>query len=286
MRESIIERDRWALDFTLSQADFYSQSRLDAARNEISKFYDLLEWENKPDFKPFCYAMVAYGRIQENMPQESPYICVTDFSKPNTDPRFFIINLQTLKVENALCVWHWKNSGTWEIPDKFSNKEWSLQSSLWAFKTSYKIQPNTKWTWKWLLLQWLENSDYRASSRGIYIHPWGVDQSEWCFTIPYKNEKEEVYNVIKKLEWWCLVYSYFNEESLKDSWIMNPTFNNILSMSRIPVHNIKSWVKSLASKTKSRIKEIFTSKKHKDTMRNPYTDNEVDKWNKKLQEAA
>lgn len=285
MRETILEKNRWARDFVLSQADFYSQDRLNSVRNEISKFYDLLEWETKPDFKPFFYAMVAYGRMQETMPQKSPYICVTDFSKPNTVPRFFIINLQTLEVENAVCVWHWKNSWDWEIPDKFSNKEWSLQSSLWAFKTSDKMQSNTKGTWMWLLLEWLENSDYRAASRWIYIHPWWVDQSEWCFTIPYEKDQEEAYDLIKKLEWWCLVYSYFDEESLKDSRIIQPSFKNILSMGRIPMHKVKHWIMSLASRTKSRIKDIFKSSKYKNVEKNFNIDRNS-KWNKDSEKAA
>ncbi len=261
MREYMMGKNRWAQDFVLSQSDFYSEDCLDKSRDEISKFYDSLEWKKKPDFKPFFYAMVAYGRIQEKTPQKSPYICVTDFSKPNTDSRFFIINLQTLKIENALCVWHWKNSGTWEIPDKFSNKKWSLQSSLWAFKTSDKLQSNTKWTWKWLLLKWVEDSDYRAESRWIFIHPWGVNQSEWCFTIPYEKSKEEVYDVIQKLEWWCLVYSYFDEKSLKDSWIVSPSWRNILSMWKIWAHNVWTWLKSVASKIKAKIEKIFSGKK-------------------------
>ena len=115
------------------------------------------------------------------------------------------------------------------------------------------------------MLEWLENSDYRAKSRGIYIHPWGIDQSEWCFTIPYENSKEEVYNTIKKLEWWCLVYSYFNEESLKDSRIVNPTLKNILLMSNIWIHKIVHWVKSVVSNTMSTIKNVFNHKHTKNT---------------------
>jgi len=252
----------------LSQPDFYSQNRLDEARTKISKFYDSLKWEKKPDFKPFFYTMVAYGRIQEHNPQKSPYICVTDFSKPNTDSRLFIINLNTLQVEEALCVWHWKNSWKWKIPDKFSNKKWSLQSSLWAFKTSEKLQWNTKWTWKWLLLEWMEDSNYRAESRWIFMHPWGVNQSEWCFTIPYEKDKEEVYNVLQKLEWWCLVYSYFDEKSLKDSWIVSPSLRNVLSMWKIWAHNVWTWLKSVASKTKARIEKIFSGNRQKKLSKN------------------
>lgn len=43
MRESIVENDRCAQDFVLSQPDFYSQNRLDEARTKISKFYDSLK---------------------------------------------------------------------------------------------------------------------------------------------------------------------------------------------------------------------------------------------------
>ena len=263
MREKTNSDKNVVQNFMMSYPDFLSEKRLGEIRDKILGFYESLRWEEQPDLEPFFYAMVAYGRLQETNPQKSPYIWVVDFSKSNSENRFFVINLGTLTVENATCVWHWKNSW-WEIPSKFSNKKWSLQSSLWAFRTIWDLKENTKWTWKWLMVEWLEDTDYRAESRWIFIHPWGVDKSEGCFTIPTKwNDLKEFYDITNKLKWWCLVYAYYSEEYLKDSWIVNPSSRNIVSMGKKLMHDFKLHLKSNASKTKKSIIKAFTKDKWK-----------------------
>lgn len=244
--------------FCMSQMDFYDINRLDKVREKIHGYYDALQWDEKPDFEPFFYAMVAYGRLHEFNRFKSPYIWVVDFSKPNTQHRFFIINLYTLQVENALFTWHWVNSWKGEIPTQFSNEKWSLQSSLWAFLTCWELESNKKWSWKWLRLRWQEHTDFRARSRWIFIHPGGVDQSEGCFTIPYEHDKQEVYDVIKKLEWNCLVYAYHSEDDLEKSWIANPTGQNVFRMHEVVTHQVTDRIKSATTKTKSKIKKALT----------------------------
>lgn len=250
-------------EITLSQADFYYPECLNDIRNTIHHYYNSLKWEEKPDFKPFFYAMVAYGRLHEFYRFKSPYIWVVDFSKPNTQNRFFIINLKTLQVENALPTWHWTNSWKWEIATEFSNEKWSLQSSLWAFLTCWELKDNKEWTWKWLHLRWHEHTNFRSYSRWIFIHPWGVNQSEGCFTIPYEHDKQEVYDVIKKLEWECLVYSYHSEDDLKDSWINNPTTLNIFRMLEMPTYHVTDRLRPNTSKRKSRTKNESEEDKQK-----------------------
>ena len=250
--------------FCMSQMDFYDINRLNKVKETIKGYYDSLKWEEKPDYEAFFYAMVAYGRLHEFNRFKSPYIWVIDFSKPNSQHRFYIINLYTLQVENALYTGHWVNSWKWEIPTQFSNEKWSLQSSLWAFLTCWELESNKKWTWKWLRLRWQEHTSFRARSRWIFIHPGGVDQSEWCFTIPYEKDKQEVYDVIKKLEWNCLVYSYFSEDNLEDSRIINPTRSNVFKMHEVVTHQITDHVKSASSKTKSKIKNVLSEDKKED----------------------
>lgn len=247
--------------FTISHTAFYYPEDLNSIRETIRYYYDSLQWDEKPDYEPFSYAMVAYGRLQAGWKRKSPYIWVVDFSKPNTQHRFFIINIKTLKVENAVCTWHWINSWKGGIPTEFSNEKNSLKSSIWAFVTEGKLKTNKKGTRKWIQLTWLDNPNYRARSRWIFIHPWGLEQSEWCFTIPYEHDKEEVYNVIKKLEWNCLVYAYYSEDDVKGSWLVNPNFKNEREMDKASIHLIYEDIKSVASKTKANIKKVFTKKK-------------------------
>lgn len=246
----------------ISHMAFYSSKDLDSIRETIRYYYDSLKWDEKPEWEPFFYAMFARGRLQVSGGRwKPPYIGVVDFSKPNTQHRFFVINLNTLQVENAVCTWHWKNSWEGEVPTEFSNDKGSLKSSVWAFVTEGKLKSNKKGTWKWIQLTWWDNPNYRARSRWIFIHPWGVDQSEWCFTIPYEHDKEEVYNIIKKLEWWCLVYAYYSEDYLRDSWLLNPSYKNERGMSKATAHFLAEDMKSIASKTKSSIKKLFNMKK-------------------------
>ena len=69
-----------------------------------------------------------------------------------------------------------------------------------------QLESNKKWTWKWLRLRWQEHTDFRAHSRWLFIHPGGVDQSEWCFTIP--ASQSHVDEILNKINWWSLVFAY------------------------------------------------------------------------------
>ena len=68
-------------------------------------------------------------------------------------------------------------------------------------------------------------------------------------------------DIIKKLEWNCLVYSYFSEDNLEDSRIINPTRSNVFKMHEVVTHQITDHVKSASSKTKSKIKNVLSEDK-------------------------
>lgn len=252
---------------TISHTSFYDSQELESIKETIRHYYDSLKWDEKPDWEPFFYTMVARGRIQTGGLLKPPYICVVDFSKPNTQNRLFVINLKTLEVENAICVWHWKKSWEWGEATQFSNEKWSMKSSLGAFLTQGKLKYNSKWTRKWLRLQWWEDSNYRAGARWIYMHPAGVNQSEWCFTIPYKEDKQEVYDILKKIEWRTLVYSYYSEDFVKDSWITNPNEKNVGKMNKAELHFLWEGAKSIVSGAKSMITKVL-SWRDKDNQKN------------------
>ncbi len=48
-----------------------------------------------------------------------------------------------------------------------------------------------------------EWSNDNASSRGIYMHPWGWI-SKWCFTLP----KDKAMEIMNKIKWDSLLFAY------------------------------------------------------------------------------
>ena len=166
------------------------------------EMYNQLKWVEKPDLEPFACAMKWYEKIKWSL-RNPTYLTVVDFTKPNNKNRFYVINMNTKKVEYATTVWHWSGSWKWVYATDFSNINWSYQSSLWFFRTPDHINKPSNRNRKWLLMNWIEWSNNKASSRWIYMHPgWLI--SLWCFTLP-QNKSTEIMN---KVKWDSLLFAY------------------------------------------------------------------------------
>lgn len=176
----------------------------------ITDFYLQLWWAEKPDLNAFRYAMHAYLTLVDDAKgraslKNKNYLTVVDFSKWRSKNRFYVINLFSKEVEYAVPVWHGKGSWEWEIPTSFSNNTWSLQSSLWAFKTPDQIVPASHNRWMGLRLDWLEGLNNNASDRGIFIHYGEMEKSEWCFILPMDVKPMEI---MEKLKGGSLLFAY------------------------------------------------------------------------------
>ena len=186
--------------------------------------YEKLQWKSKPQFIPYYFWYIGY---QKNK-WAKPYLTIVDYTwykKNNSNlNRVFVINMNSWQVEIQSPCGIGKNS----LPNgaskpKFSNIPWSLQSSLWFFKTPQEPKLNKNKTWKWLFIKWLEkwindnaNTNNRETNRWIAVHPvsniyssktW-EQTSEWCITIPWWSEwiaKE----IIETIKWDSLIFSYF-----------------------------------------------------------------------------
>lgn len=98
--------------------------------------YDSIDWKNhKPDYKVFYDAIRGYNSIQDSLHVfNKPLLTIIDFSKPSTDKRLWVIDLESRKVLFNTFVAHGRNSGN-VIPTKFSNRCESFESSLGFYKT-------------------------------------------------------------------------------------------------------------------------------------------------------
>ena len=187
--------------------------------NNIYKTYEQLKWKEKPDFLPFCLAMQWYNKQKDKI-RNSKYLTVIDYSKPVSKNRLYVINMQTLTVENCVPTWHGKNSWDTKTTSRFSNTNNSNQTSIGFFRTPEKATPNSKNTWKWLFLTWMEFSNDNARTRWIAVHAvwdffyWstknghkaGESTSEGCITIRKADNPSEI---MDKIKWDSLIYSYY-----------------------------------------------------------------------------
>lgn len=122
----------------------------------------------------------AFVRALQGLKQYNPaksIVAVCDFSKPSTQERFFVIDLQKGEVLLKSLVAHGKNSGEL-MATSFSNKPNSLQSSLGFFQIGEIIQSPKHGIA--LLLNGLEKGlNNNALQREIIIH--GADYVSEAF---------------------------------------------------------------------------------------------------------
>lgn len=95
------------------------------------------------------------------------YLTIADFSKPSSEKRLFVLNMEKMELVIESLVAHGKNSGRL-MAEKFSNQMESYQSSLGFFVTGniYKGKHGMS-----LQLQGIEQGiNDKAKERAIVIH--------------------------------------------------------------------------------------------------------------------
>ena len=148
--------------------------------NRISIFsnslYDSLQLESKGLTRQvFDYALKGFYFMREmGMLENKEIISIIDFSKPSSEKRLFIIDLQNVKLLFKTYVAHGSNSGK-EFARKFSNKLSSNKSSLGFYETLNTYEGGNGYS---LRLQGMEQGIYdNAIKRAIVLHGAGyVDE--------------------------------------------------------------------------------------------------------------
>lgn len=97
-----------------------------------------------------------------------PLIAICDFTKPSSQERFYIVDLEQKRILQHSLVAHGKNSGEL-MAREFSNKPESLKSSLGFYKIGSVIQ-SPKHGLSLLLYGLEKNKNDNALSREIIMH--------------------------------------------------------------------------------------------------------------------
>jgi len=150
------ERKITSSDEIISDADY--------DRLLLTSLYTDCELADKLDFNVFKHAMDGYNSIELT---NKSLLSIIDYSKPSTEKRFFIIDIENHKLLYQTLVAHGKKSG-YLSATKFSNKYGSYKSSLGFFRTGNSYFGIRGYSLK---LEGLEKGiNDNARLRGIIIH--------------------------------------------------------------------------------------------------------------------
>jgi hypothetical protein len=136
--------------------------------NEIKKLWSDCKLEGVLSFEIFDQAMTGYRQL--DVIRKKNILTIIDYSKPSSEKRFYVIDLENKKLINNCLVAHGKNSGE-EMATVFSNQPESLKSSLGFFLTAETYVGDNGYS---LRLDGLEKGiNDSARLRDIVIHGAG-----------------------------------------------------------------------------------------------------------------
>lgn len=196
----------------------------DADHNKllVENLYTECELTDKLDYNVFKQAMDGYSSIDL---ANKKLLSIVDYSKPSTEKRFFIIDVENHKLLYQTLVAHGKKSG-YVNATKFSNKVGSHKSSLGFFRTGNSYFGLRGYS---LQLEGLEKGiNDNARLRGIIIHGAnyvderlangnGVIGRSWgCPAVSKKLSKE----IINLLRGGSLLYIYADDEHYKENSVI------------------------------------------------------------------
>ena len=203
-----------------SSSDIISDD--DYQRLLLTSLYTDCELADKLDFNVFKNAMDGYNSIELT---NTKLLSIIDYSKPSTEKRFFIIDIENHKLLYNTLVAHGKKSG-YVNATTFSNKYGSHKSSLGFFRTGNSYFGIRGYSLK---LEGLEKGiNDNARLRGIIIHGAnyvderiananGVIGRSWgCPAISKKLSKE----IINLLKGGSLLYIYADDEVYKENSVI------------------------------------------------------------------
>lgn len=135
-----------------------------AAIPDSYRLYNEIGLENEVCYDAFEQAVKGYAKIDS---RKKNIITIIDFTKPSTEERLYVIDLQNKKLLFVSHVSHGRNSGE-NYATSFSNINGSHQSSLGFFLTEGTYHGRNGYSLK---LDGLEKGiNDRAKERAIVIH--------------------------------------------------------------------------------------------------------------------
>jgi hypothetical protein len=132
---------------------------------DIQRLWVDCKLEEVISYEIFNNAIQGYQQI-DNLHKKN-IISIIDFSKPSTEKRFFVIDIENKQLKYECFVAHGKNSGD-NYAKSFSNRSESLESSLGFFLTAETFSGDNGYS---LRLDGLEKGiNDNARVREIVIH--------------------------------------------------------------------------------------------------------------------
>jgi hypothetical protein len=146
-------------------AFIFSGNKPEKDGTDINKLWIDCKLENSISLEVFRIAVRGSQKV-ENLKKKN-IVTIIDFTKPSTEKRFFVIDLENKRLLYECLVAHGKNSGD-NYAKSFSNDPESLKSSLGFFLTAETYSGDHGYS---LRLNGLEKGiNDNARSREIVIH--------------------------------------------------------------------------------------------------------------------
>ena len=196
---------------------------IDYYEQQLHNLYTECELNDKLEFTVFKQALSGYNSLELS---NKKILSIIDFSKPSTEERLFIIDLENPKLLLQTLVAHGKNSGFMNAT-RFSNRSGSHKSSLGFYRTGTTYVGRRGYSLK---LEGLEKGiNDNARRRGIVIHGANyvndkfvtgknsmLGRSWGCPAVSNKLNKK-IINLIKNGS--CL-YIYADDETYKQKSVL------------------------------------------------------------------
>lgn len=196
--------------------------------NSVSVYrmmYDKIGLAGHVSYHAFEQAVRGYSRITD---RTKNVIALIDFSKPSTEERLFVIDMDTHRILHRSHVAHGRNSGD-NYATSFSNRPGSHQSSLGFFLTGDTYQGRNGYS---MLLHGLEQGiNDKARERAVVVHPSAyanpsvaksagrLGRSFGCPALPQALSKD----IIDTIKGGAVMFIYANDsEYAANSRYINP----------------------------------------------------------------
>lgn len=128
------------------------------------RLFEEMGLAGKVNFIAFRQAVAGYNKIKE---KSKPVLTLIDFSKPSTEERLYVFDIEKKELLYTSVVSHGKNSGA-NYATSFSNQYGSYKSSLGFYLTEHTYQGKNGYS---LILNGLEKGiNDRAKERAIVVH--------------------------------------------------------------------------------------------------------------------
>jgi hypothetical protein len=200
-----------------------------AGHSALEVLYDSLQLDNLGlSSEAFNYAVKGFENLKKlGKIHNEKVLSIIDFTKPSSQKRLFILDVENFKILFNTYVAHGKNTGE-AFANKFSNKPDSYQSSLGFYITEGTYNGKNGFSMQ------LEGMEYginnKAQERAIVVHgaPYVsegfirargyIGRSHGCPALPEKLNKP----IIEKIKNGSCLFIYSNDKNyLQQSKLLN-----------------------------------------------------------------